>query len=266
MAAAPVRDSGPAAKETRSDNRPGPLTERQNARRKAAQELILSGTASPNQDGVVQLADDKYFEAAVTGTGRVFTILSEFGDQGSGKLGRDPGPLHNEIPSQTAAQMSRSTTARTGSTISARTTTRTSSSAPANRSPTSTRSSPPATTRSQARSRTGSRCLATRRPTGTTPSRTSAAPRISSRTRAMPGTRRSSTRVARSTTSRPSSRRSTSGIATTTTTTATSTSRMATSTTSRRSTPVRARMPAAEPRAPMPSGHSARTPTRPTTW
>ena len=94
----PARDSGPAAKNARSDNRPGPLTERQNARRKAAQELILSGKASPDQDGVVQLADDKYFQAAVTGTGRVFTILSEFGDQGSGKLGRDPGPLHNEIP------------------------------------------------------------------------------------------------------------------------------------------------------------------------
>ena len=34
---------------------------------------------------------------AVTGTGRVFTILSEFGDAGSGKLGTDPGPLHNQI-------------------------------------------------------------------------------------------------------------------------------------------------------------------------
>jgi len=98
MAAAPSNDRDPAAKQVRSDNRPGPLTERQNARRKAAQELILSGKASPNEDGVVQLADDKFFQAAVTGTGRVFTILSEFGDQGSGKLGRDPGPLHNEIP------------------------------------------------------------------------------------------------------------------------------------------------------------------------
>ena len=95
--AAPADDSTPAAAQ-RLDNRPGPLTERQNERRKAAQKLILSGQASPGEDGVVQLADDKYYEASVTGTGRLFTILSEFGDQASGKLGSTPGPLHNEIP------------------------------------------------------------------------------------------------------------------------------------------------------------------------
>ena len=84
----------------RPDNRPGPLTERQNERRKAAQRLILSGQASPNEDGVVSLnaENDKYYQAAVTGTGRLFTILAEFGDQGSGKLGTVPGPLHNQIP------------------------------------------------------------------------------------------------------------------------------------------------------------------------
>ena len=95
--AAPADDSNPAAAQ-RLDNRPGPLTERQNERRKAAQKLILSGQASPGEDGVVQLGDDKYYEASVTGTGRLFTILSEFGDQASGKLGSTPGPLHNEIP------------------------------------------------------------------------------------------------------------------------------------------------------------------------
>lgn len=95
--AAPAEDPTPSAAQ-RLDNRPGPLTERQNERRKAAQKLILSGQASPGEDGVVQLADDKYYEAAVSGTGRLFTILSEFGTQGSGKLGTTPGPLHNEIP------------------------------------------------------------------------------------------------------------------------------------------------------------------------
>ena len=40
----------------------------------------------------MQLADDKYYQAAVTGAGRLFTILAEFGDQGSGKLGTVPGP------------------------------------------------------------------------------------------------------------------------------------------------------------------------------
>jgi len=82
----------------RLDNRPGPLTERQNERRKAAQKLILSGQAAPGANGVVKLAEDKYYEASVSGTGRVFTILSEFGDQASGKLGTVPGPLHGEIP------------------------------------------------------------------------------------------------------------------------------------------------------------------------
>jgi immune inhibitor A len=97
-ASAPAGEGGSTGTAHRSDNRPGPLTARQDARRKAAQELILSGKAAPNTDGVIQLAADKYYQAAVTGVGHVFTILSEFGDQGSGKLGRDPGPLHNQIP------------------------------------------------------------------------------------------------------------------------------------------------------------------------
>jgi immune inhibitor A len=93
--AAPTAQRDAAA--SRLDNLPGPLTARQDERRKAAQELILSGQAKVSGDGVVQLAEDKYFQAAVTGVGRVFTILSEFGDQGSGKLGTAPGPQHNEI-------------------------------------------------------------------------------------------------------------------------------------------------------------------------
>ena len=96
VTAAPATRGGATA--ARPDNRPGPFTERQNARRKAAMDLILSGKASPNKDGVIALDTDKYYQAAVSGTGHVFTILSEFGDQGSGKLGRVPGPLHNEIP------------------------------------------------------------------------------------------------------------------------------------------------------------------------
>ena len=99
LAAPPADDSGGSSAQ-RQDDRPGPLTDRQNERRKVAQELILSGKASPNEDGVVALNDDgdKYYQATVSGTGRLFTILAEFGDQGSGKLGTVPGPLHNEIP------------------------------------------------------------------------------------------------------------------------------------------------------------------------
>ncbi|HEY9323824.1 MAG TPA: immune inhibitor A domain-containing protein, partial [Agromyces sp.] len=97
--AAPTNDAPDSTSAAqRLDNRPGPLTERQNERRKAAQKLILSGQASPSDEGVVQLGADKYYEASVTGTGRLFTILSEFGDQTAGKLGSTPGPLHNEIP------------------------------------------------------------------------------------------------------------------------------------------------------------------------
>ena len=59
--------------------------------------------------------------------------------------------------------------------------------------------------------------------------------------------------------STPTSPSSTSGIATTSTATATSTSPTATSTTSSRSTPVKARRPAAAPRAPTPSGATAGT-------
>ena len=67
--AAPADDSQPSAAQ-RPDNRPGPLTERQNERRKAAQELILSGQAAPNEDGVVALAEgDKYYEATLDGHG-----------------------------------------------------------------------------------------------------------------------------------------------------------------------------------------------------
>ena len=145
--AAPADDSTPAAAQ-RLDNRPGPLTERQNERRKAAQKLILSGQASPGEDGVVQLADDKYYEASVTGTGRLFTILSEFGDQASGKLGSTPGPLHNEIPEPDRA-VNNSTHWMADFDAAART--RTCSSATASRSRTSTRSSRRARTRSPAR-------------------------------------------------------------------------------------------------------------------
>ena len=75
----------------------GPLTDRQEARRKAAMELILSGQKAPNADGVLKIGADKYFEAELTGTAQIFTILAEFGTEASNKLGAVPGPLHNQI-------------------------------------------------------------------------------------------------------------------------------------------------------------------------
>jgi len=58
---------------------------------------VRSGEAAPDGDGVVQVAEDKYAQVEVSGVDQVFTILAEFGDQGSGRLGTTPGPLHDEI-------------------------------------------------------------------------------------------------------------------------------------------------------------------------
>ena len=232
---------------------------------KAAQELILSAGV-PDEDGVVQLADDKYFQAAVTGTGRVFTILSEFGDQGSGKLGNDPGPLHNEIPEPNrgpdqpidnsthwiadfAQEYYEDLFFGSGESFADFYTKQSSGNYTV----------------------AGSVSDWVQLPGNASTYGDNAVEDFGGTSHFIEDSgnawfRRSSTRVARSTPSRPSWPRSTSGIATTTTTTAISMSRTATSTTSRRSTPVRARMPVAGPRAPMRSGHSARMPTRPTTW
>ena len=262
MAAAPSNDRDPAAKQARSDNRPGPLTERQNARRKAAQELILSGKASPNEDGVVQLADDKYFQAAVTGTGQGLHDPVRVRRPGTGKLGRDARPAPQRDPASPTA--TRSTTPRTGC-------------------PTSARryyddlffgageSFADFYTKQSSGQRTP--VDGNRRATGSqVPGNASTYGDNTvedfggswqfiedSGQRLVPGAAR---RSVRSTADQGLARaRSTSGTATTTTTTATSTSRTATSTTSRRSTPVRARTPAAAPRARTRSGRTAGTST-----
>lgn len=96
--AAPPPKDAPVGVTHRQDNRPGPLTARQEARRKAAVEMVRSGESAPDENGAVQLAEDKYAQVAVTGTDMVFTTLAEFGTAGSGRLGTTPGPLHNEIP------------------------------------------------------------------------------------------------------------------------------------------------------------------------
>ncbi len=40
----------------------------------------------------------RFAEFPIEKTDKIFTVLSEFGTSGSGKLGTTPGPLHNEIP------------------------------------------------------------------------------------------------------------------------------------------------------------------------
>jgi immune inhibitor A len=91
----------------RPDNRPGPKTAEQAKLRKKALAMLANGKAelrsqpgggatvllSEEEDGTVAAA-----EFPIQKTDQIFTILAEFGDQGSGRLGRDPGPLHNQIP------------------------------------------------------------------------------------------------------------------------------------------------------------------------
>jgi immune inhibitor A len=100
--AAPTSDDGATAQQSatvhRSDNRPGPLTEQQVAMRKAAIEKVPKGKAKPNEDGVVQLAADKFVEVETVKQDKIFIILAEFGDQSLGRYGSEPGPLHKEIP------------------------------------------------------------------------------------------------------------------------------------------------------------------------
>jgi immune inhibitor A len=97
--AAPPPDS-PAAPASagahRPDNRPGPLTKHQDAVRKAAQQKLRSGEATESAAGVTAVGD-KYAQTTISGTDQIFTILAQFGDSGSGRLGTTPGPLHGQI-------------------------------------------------------------------------------------------------------------------------------------------------------------------------
>ncbi len=86
----------------RPDNRPGPLTKREQKRKAKALALLHNGAAKmkPQRGGgaTVNLGDGTEVEFAVAKTDKIFTVLSEFGTEGSGRLGRAPGPLHGDIP------------------------------------------------------------------------------------------------------------------------------------------------------------------------
>ena len=98
IAAPAAIDPNPAASQ-RLDNRPGPLTERQNERRKAAQELILSGQASPNEDGVVAArratSTTRPRSPAPAGCSRSSPSSAT---RAAASSAPTPGPLHNQIP------------------------------------------------------------------------------------------------------------------------------------------------------------------------
>lgn len=86
----------------RSDNRPGPLTKKQERLKKKALTMLQNGKAEleaqPDGGSVVQLSADEFVEFPTEKTDQVWTVLSEFGTASAGRYGREPGPLHNQIP------------------------------------------------------------------------------------------------------------------------------------------------------------------------
>lgn len=104
-AAAVPSDGAPASSEqvrAKPDNRTSPQIRKQARLKAKARAMLENGTAKARTraDGsqVVEVAPDEFVEVGVSGTDKIWTILSEFGTQGSRKLGQTPGPLHNDIP------------------------------------------------------------------------------------------------------------------------------------------------------------------------
>ena len=102
--AAPASDS-PSAKDTaptKADDKTSPQIRKQARLRAKARAMVENGSAKvkTQADGtqVVEVAPGEFVEVSVTGTDRIWTILSEFGTEGSKKLGLTPGPVHNDIP------------------------------------------------------------------------------------------------------------------------------------------------------------------------
>ena len=98
-----VPSSDPAGSaQQRADNLPNPFAKKQTKLRKQAIELLVNGkaVAEPQRGGgsVVTLANGETAEFPDNKKeARVWTVLSEFGDESSGRYGRGTGPLHNEI-------------------------------------------------------------------------------------------------------------------------------------------------------------------------
>lgn len=94
-----------SAATSRPDNRPGPKTADQQRKRAKALALLRNGKAElvPQEGGGSTVtmtnaegeSESVYFPTDTTD--KVFTILAEFGETGSGRFGTTPGPLHNQI-------------------------------------------------------------------------------------------------------------------------------------------------------------------------
>jgi immune inhibitor A len=90
------------AQSHREDNRPGPLTAKQEKLKQKALTMLSNGSAEleeqPGGGATVELSDGTAVEFPTEKQEKVWTVLSEFGTQTAGRYGRTPGPLHNEIP------------------------------------------------------------------------------------------------------------------------------------------------------------------------
>ena len=100
--AVPSSDSPGASSSPRSDNRPNPFAKKQARERKMAMELLVSGKADKQRQAgggsTVTLADGTAVELFDNKKqANIWTILSEFGDESSGRYGRGAGPVHNDI-------------------------------------------------------------------------------------------------------------------------------------------------------------------------
>jgi immune inhibitor A len=96
---------GPSPQATahgKKHDRPGPKTKEQRQKLRKARAMLANGSARMKQQAgggaTVQLADGDYVEFPVNRTDKVLTLLGQFGTASSGRYGRTPGPLHNEIP------------------------------------------------------------------------------------------------------------------------------------------------------------------------
>ena len=104
-AAAVPSDGAPASSDqarAKPDNRTSPQIRKQARLKAKARAMVENGSARARtlSDGsqVVEVTDGEFVELGETGTDKIWTVLSEFGTQGSKKLGLAPGPLHNAIP------------------------------------------------------------------------------------------------------------------------------------------------------------------------
>ena len=103
----PPRDEEGGATGSTTDYIPSPQTERQNALKQKAQEMVLAGEVTPAGDNkVVKVAKGQYVELAFEGQDQILTLLAEFGDadptHNHGALGSithtGNSLTHNSIP------------------------------------------------------------------------------------------------------------------------------------------------------------------------